>query len=167
MVTPPIFCAGYRANKRTTASAHLPSKYPSCGGVTQDFAKSFSGQHGQPKYLSKRTVNIGKPTKELNGMSQTILGMRHNFGRRPTDREAHQCPLLAQSRHRWLQRTCPLLGVKRTCLFALHMSAFDPKRTSRAFPSSAFTGYDSLAKGPKPETKREVESRCTLSPPSW
>jgi hypothetical protein len=26
--------------------------------------------------------------------------------------------------------TCPLLGVKRTCLFALHMSAFDPKRTS-------------------------------------
>src|SRR5215470_6331397 len=30
---------------------------------------------------------------------------------------------------------CPLsrslLGVKRTCLFALHMSAFDPKRTWR------------------------------------
>jgi hypothetical protein len=25
--------------------------------------------------------------------------------------------------------TCPLLGVKRTCLFALQMSAFDPKRT--------------------------------------
>ena len=24
---------------------------------------------------------------------------------------------------------CPLLGVKRTCLFALHMSANDPKRT--------------------------------------
>jgi hypothetical protein len=24
---------------------------------------------------------------------------------------------------------CPLLGVKRTCLFALHMSAYDPKRT--------------------------------------
>ena len=23
----------------------------------------------------------------------------------------------------------PLLGAKRTCLFALHMSAFDPKRT--------------------------------------
>ena len=29
-----------------------------------------------------------------------------------------------------LHRTCPLLGVKRTCLFALHMSAIDPKRTS-------------------------------------
>ena len=25
--------------------------------------------------------------------------------------------------------TCPLLGVKRTCHFALHMSAYDPKRT--------------------------------------
>ena len=24
---------------------------------------------------------------------------------------------------------CPLLGVKRTCSFALQMSAFDPKRT--------------------------------------
>src|SRR5262249_39506548 len=66
MVTPPIFCAGYSAARSATASAHLPPKYPSCRGVTQDFAKSFSGQHGQPKRLSKRTVNIGKRTKELN-----------------------------------------------------------------------------------------------------
>ena len=28
-----------------------------------------------------------------------------------------------------LHCTCPLSGVKRTCLFALHMSAYDPKRT--------------------------------------
>src|SRR6478609_6744043 len=27
---------------------------------------------------------------------------------------------------------CPLLGVKRTCPFALHMSANDPKRTCRS-----------------------------------
>src|SRR5215510_12048591 len=27
---------------------------------------------------------------------------------------------------------CPLLGEKRTCRFALHMSAFDPKRTLAA-----------------------------------
>ena len=40
------------------------------------------------------------------------------------------CPLLAQSRHDGLQCTCPLSGVKRTYLLALHMSAFDPKRTS-------------------------------------
>ena len=40
-----------------------------------------------------------------------------------------ECPLLALSGHRFLHRTCPLLGVKRTCLVALHMSAFDPKRT--------------------------------------
>ena len=39
------------------------------------------------------------------------------------------CPLLALSGH-WLVRcTCPLSGVKRTCFFALHMSACDPKRT--------------------------------------
>src|SRR5262245_19379444 len=31
--------------------------------------------------------------------------------------------------HSCLRRTCPLLGVKRTCSFVLHMSAFDPKRT--------------------------------------
>ena len=31
-----------------------------------------------------------------------------------------------------LHRTCPLLGVKRTWPFAMHMSAFDPKRTSRS-----------------------------------
>src|SRR5262245_51168557 len=41
-----------------------------------------------------------------------------------------RCPLLAQSGHCSLQRTCLLLGVKRTCRFALQMSAFDPKRTS-------------------------------------
>ena len=34
--------------------------------------------------------------------------------------------------HEVLRRTCPLLGVKQTSLFALHMSAFDPKRTSVA-----------------------------------
>ena len=28
-----------------------------------------------------------------------------------------------------VHRKCLLLGVKRTCLFALHMSAYDPKRT--------------------------------------
>ena len=38
-------------------------------------------------------------------------------------------PLLALSGHPSLHRTCPLLGAKRTCLFALHMSAYDPKRT--------------------------------------
>src|SRR5262245_10637197 len=40
------------------------------------------------------------------------------------------CPLLAQSGHRLLRCKCLLLGVKRTWLFALHMSAYDPKRTS-------------------------------------
>jgi hypothetical protein len=40
-----------------------------------------------------------------------------------------RCPLLALSRHQPLHRTCPLSGVKQTCPFALHLSAFDPKRT--------------------------------------
>ena len=37
---------------------------------------------------------------------------------------------MARSRHSELHCTCPLSGVKRTCPFALQMSAFDPKRTS-------------------------------------
>ena len=37
---------------------------------------------------------------------------------------------MAQGGHRVGADQCPLLGVKRTWLFALHMSAFDPKRTS-------------------------------------
>jgi hypothetical protein len=41
------------------------------------------------------------------------------------------CPLLALSGHLFLHRACPLLGVKRTYLFALHVSAYDPKRTYR------------------------------------
>ena len=37
---------------------------------------------------------------------------------------------MAQSGHAQLRCTCPLSGVKRTCRVALHMSAYDPKRTS-------------------------------------
>ena len=37
--------------------------------------------------------------------------------------------LLAQSRRVANRMECPLSGVKRTCLFASQMSAFDPKRT--------------------------------------
>src|SRR5260221_12065065 len=40
------------------------------------------------------------------------------------------CPLLALSRHADGATQCPLSGEKRTCLFALQMSAYDPKRTS-------------------------------------
>src|SRR5262249_40877085 len=44
-----------------------------------------------------------------------------------------ECPLLAQSRHPEKTQSMSLLGVKRTCRFALHMSAFDPKRTLGVF----------------------------------
>jgi len=39
-----------------------------------------------------------------------------------------------------------LLGVKRTWVGALHMSAFDPKRTSGgAFPGAGLNRYDLLS----------------------
>jgi hypothetical protein len=55
MITPPISCAGYSANRSATASAHLPPKYPSCRGVTQNLAKSFGVSMGNH---NKRTVDI-------------------------------------------------------------------------------------------------------------
>ena len=36
------------------------------------------------------------------------------------------------------RKECPLLGVKRTCRFALQMSAFDPKRTSASRGAQIF-----------------------------
>ena len=45
--------------------------------------------------------------------------------------------------------TCPLLGVKQTSRFALHMSAFDPKRTWRRvrhpFHCDSLSRYDALS----------------------
>jgi len=40
-------------------------------------------------------------------------------------------PTKAQRNNKTLGASCPLLGVKRTYLFALHVSAYDPKRTYR------------------------------------
>ena len=50
-----------------------------------------------------------------------------------------QCLLLALGGHFDRGHECPLLGVKRTSLFALQMSAYDLKRTSTsALHMSAF-----------------------------
>jgi hypothetical protein len=60
------------------------------------------------------------------------------------------CPLLALSGHANSSEQCPLSGVKRTCLFALRMSAFDPKRTLAAYAANPFqkaslSRYDALS----------------------
>ena len=54
-------------------------------------------------------------------------------------------PLLAQSGHNELQRTRPLLGVKRTSPSAPHTSAFDPKRT-RLTSSRATVGVVTMSR---------------------
>src|SRR5262252_6733968 len=41
----------------------------------------------------------------IQAKTTTVIGMR---------KRAAQCPLLAQSRHELVHRTCPLSGVKRT-----------------------------------------------------
>src|SRR6476646_2662840 len=57
------------------------------------------------------------------------VATKHIERRRKLDSSTYdQYPLLALSGHRLLHRTCPLSGVKRTSLFALQMSAFNPKR---------------------------------------
>src|SRR5262245_40179867 len=49
--------------------------------------------------------------------------------RRRSDRIKCGCPLLALTGHWPLHCTCPLSAVKRTWAGAMHMSAFDSKRT--------------------------------------
>ena len=51
-------------------------------------------------------------------------------------------PLLAQSGHPLVKCTCPLLGVKRTWPFALHMSANDPKRTFQIYDQRRIADQD-------------------------
>jgi len=53
------------------------------------------------------------------------VATKHIERRRKLDSSTYdQYPLLAPSGHRLLHRACPLSGVKRTSLFATHMSAF-------------------------------------------
>jgi hypothetical protein len=52
------------------------------------------------------------------------------------DKLLKPCPLLALSGHTELHCTCPLLGVKRTLLLRVAMSANDPKRTLAGSPAS-------------------------------
>src|SRR5262245_31397500 len=62
-----------------------------------------------------------------------------------------KCPLLAQSGHSLVHCTCPLSGVKRTWLFALHMSAYDAVDGAS---SAASKWYRLVAS--KPERFKEV-----------
>ena len=82
----------------------------------------------------------------LNGECEQLYGRKQSFLKFVTLHQSPgQCPgfiLLVRAEllnvrywHkadiRLCTAQCPLSGVKRTCLFALQMSAFDPKRTSR------------------------------------
>ena len=77
-------------------------------------------------------VEIADPIAQRDKRAETAITPRP----RPEDRKPaagemieqvlFQCPLLAQSGHRLLHRTCPLSGVKRTSLVAARISAFDP-----------------------------------------
>src|SRR5262249_9983740 len=68
-----------------------------------------------------------------------------------------------QSRHALLRCMSPLSAVKRTSLFAAHMSAFDPKRTC-ATPSKAqeFAGTI-VVLGVGDEAARFHQSHCGFS----
>ena len=61
-----------------------------------------------------------------------------------------ECLLLAQSGHHDPLNQCPLLGVKRTSIVGLAMSAFDPKRTlpsANHFQPAGLTRYDATPEG--------------------
>src|SRR5262249_39653747 len=59
---------------------------------------------------------------------------------------------MAHRGHTQLREGCALFGVKRTCLFALQMSPFDPKRTSGTGgwadkPTSRYNGVETDVRG--------------------
>jgi hypothetical protein len=70
-VTPPIFGSSDSANRSASASAYLPPKYPGCRGVTQDFAQSVSGQHGQPNITFQTHGSHRQTNQRAEGMSLT------------------------------------------------------------------------------------------------
>jgi hypothetical protein len=70
----------------------------------------------------RKDLPIEQPTRfdfVINLKTEKMLGITvlSSLARacRRVDRVNSECPLLALSGHRFLRRTCPLSGVKRTC----------------------------------------------------
>ena len=60
---------------------------------------------------------------------------------------------------------CPLSGAKRTCLFALHMSAFDPKRTYAKYAPLPQRDHETVEVGGDDQsrlTARQGQHRAVL-----
>ena len=77
---------------------------------------SFSGRSRSTRWASRWL------RRRLHAHASRVLARHSRVSMR-------RLPLVAQSRHFRASNQCPLLGVKRTCLFAVRMSASDPKRT--------------------------------------
>src|SRR5262249_4149056 len=94
---------------------------PAASGVRRDFERVVPWRPYDPK------VDCWWAARDLRRRHYTSKTDRSTN----LNPEVASCrlPGLAQSGHSCLHCTCPLSGVKRTCRFALHMSAFDPKRT--------------------------------------
>src|SRR5262249_56239350 len=78
---------------------------------------------------------------------------------------ASVCPLLAHCGHSLMSHLMSLLGVKRTCRCALHMSASDPKQTLRSSLNGLrLKRYDCslLSLGASNEAARFYQSCCWL-----
>ena len=157
IVTAGTVTAVHRNLIAALAARHkLPAVYPArfyvTGGGLVSYGADFVDQYRRAASYVDRILRGEKPAdlpvqaptkyelvinlKTAKALGLTVPAVRAR-PRRRGDRISGRCPLLAQSGHAELHRTCPLSGVKRTCPFALQMSAFDPKRTLVAPPSTA------------------------------
>ena len=84
---------------------------------------------------------VGRPTINVGHHSQFHATQRAMEWQLAFS-QAPSCPLLAQSGHRPVHCTCPLSGAKRTSACAVHMSAYDPKRTLAPFQRCCLIRYD-------------------------
>ena len=95
------------------------------GGVRR--SHSQGRQASRASGASANEIRAGHKPQSCEGpRSHRAFAAARAF--RPAHRMRDKCPLLAQSGHELLHCTCPLLGAKRTCLFAPQMSAYDPER---------------------------------------
>ena len=121
-----------RTAKTRSTNAITTSNAASSGASIISSLKSLTCSGGEKLRAEMETVYPCNRTAFLPRCSSTNLALVAKFLLRHLHTTPKpslgRCPLLAQSGHPWLHRTCPLLGVKRTCRGHHRMSA-DPKRT--------------------------------------
>jgi hypothetical protein len=92
-------------------------------GLSLSLKKLPARTHAQGRYFREVAIIGGMDCSHPVSAAMSAFGMAIAVAK---------CPLMTPKQICRKTQSMSLLGVKRTCPFALHMSAYDPKRTLRA-----------------------------------